>query len=691
MSYSIRQSQAIHTWPAGSIIDFPHISLIMLCHDDHSEDWGHDDGDQEEGPIRNIIRDPRLEEAFHVERFVAPPVQDGVGNLRIQAIRFPRAQRCPKCGLITVTNKSDGEREDPASNTGASYNQRMTAIHCPDCINIQNIKASPRLIPMRFVIATEEGFLDDFPWDWYVHIDLPDERGKKHKLYWKRNGGSASLYDIYIISKNRGSGKEIKRRSLGKIFDQKIFTDICPVHGHYLKYVENKMPKPWKNWQNNCQYEIELVDDVPIYTTQEGELTPLEKRKFPRTIQRGAGNLFFPVVYSGIKLPEQTYTLQCPENIKNIILNIQKTIPDVLPESKKFGNNEWRNFLLKQIDTNSTHSLLTLGYDIDEVRRYVKNFLGEPAREEYAKKEYKLRSEEFNAFCIEDLSLPEDVWFKKSEYQGEPINKTIGIDGFIDKVVLLEKLSMLKVYRGFTRIKPLSNEELLFSESKGNLDSKLKIEFERLQDCRKYPFTTHELPAVEIKGEGIFIKFKDDILNQWAMKYPDDRIKGINENIVEMNKVFHSSARPINKRYLLLHTLSHVIMKELSEDCGYSLSSIAEVVYCSDERVSDNTMNGILIYTTTTDNEGSMGGLVNKGKPEFLAKVIRSGVDKSRWCSSDPLCMSAESGQGFMGLNLAACYSCLLLPETSCENMNKYLDRATIVGTLDNPIMGCFN
>ena len=102
-------------------------------------------------------------------------------------------------------------------------------------------------------------------------------------------------------------------------------------------------------------------------------------------------------------------------------------------------------------------------------------------------------------------------------------------------------------------------------------------------------------------------------------------------------------------------------------------------------------MNGILIYTTTSDAEGSLGGLVEKGQPEYFSSVIKKGVDNSRWCSSDPLCISTEQGQGFMGLNLAACYSCVLLPETSCEKMNKYLDRATLIGTLNNPEIGFFN
>lgn len=181
-------------------------------------------------------------------------------------------------------------------------------------------------------------------------------------------------------------------------------------------------------------------------------------------------------------------------------------------------------------------------------------------------------------------------------------------------------------------------------------------------------------------------------MNEWAVNFPDSRLKIINENLIQANLDFEQNQKQISKRYLFLHTLSHILLKELSEDCGYSLSSLSEIIYASpDEEIgTDNEMNAILIYTTTSDSEGSLGGLVEKGTPEFLSTVIKKGVDKARWCSSDPLCITTEGGQGFMGLNLAACYSCVLLPETSCEKMNKFLDRASVLGTLDSSEIGLF-
>jgi len=111
-------------------------------------------------------------------------------------------------------------------------------------------------------------------------------------------------------------------------------------------------------------------------------------------------------------------------------------------------------------------------------------------------------------------------------------------------------------------------------------------------------------------------------------------------------------------------------------------------LYCNTEHPT-LTMNGILIYTASGDSEGSLGGLVRQGDPENLEGIIVSSLHSAQWCSSDPVCMESR-GQGPDSCNLAACHSCGLLPETCCEEGNRLLDRALIVGTLDRPEMGYF-
>lgn len=139
-------------------------------------------------------------------------------------------------------------------------------------------------------------------------------------------------------------------------------------------------------------------------------------------------------------------------------------------------------------------------------------------------------------------------------------------------------------------------------------------------------------------------------------------------------------------RYILLHTLSHLLIRQLSLDCGYSGAALKERIY-STVISSGLPMAGILLYTSSTDSDGSLGGLVRMGRPENFEEIIRKMLQEASWCSSDPICIDSL-GQGYGGLNYAACHACTLLPETSCELRNCLLDRASIIGTLNHRELG---
>lgn len=141
--------------------------------------------------------------------------------------------------------------------------------------------------------------------------------------------------------------------------------------------------------------------------------------------------------------------------------------------------------------------------------------------------------------------------------------------------------------------------------------------------------------------------------------------------------------------FVLLHSLSHALMRQMAASCGYSSSSLKERIFATYPN-SNYAMSGILIYTSSSDSDGSLGGLVRQGRPENLSKVISEALRELTWCSSDPLCIQ-ETAQGYDSLNYAACHSCLLLPETSCSNGNCLLDRASLVGLPNNPDLGFFN
>ena len=73
----------------------------------------------------------------------------------------------------------------------------------------------------------------------------------------------------------------------------------------------------------------------------------------------------------------------------------------------------------------------------------------------------------------------------------------------------------------------------------------------------------------------------------------------------------------VTPRFLLLHTLAHLIIRQLETEAGYPAASLKERIYCE---VGHRPMAGILIYVAVPDEVGSLGGLGEMALPSrFLA------------------------------------------------------------------------
>jgi hypothetical protein len=139
----------------------------------------------------------------------------------------------------------------------------------------------------------------------------------------------------------------------------------------------------------------------------------------------------------------------------------------------------------------------------------------------------------------------------------------------------------------------------------------------------------------------------------------------------------------------MMHTFSHLVINRLVFESGYSTAAVRERIYAAD---GPNPMAALLLYTASGDSEGTMGGLVALGEPGRLEGIVVRALEAASWCSADPVCIEAgaRGGQGPDSCNLAACHSCALLPETSCEALNRFLDRGLVIGTPDEPGLGFF-
>ena len=204
------------------------------------------------------------------------------------------------------------------------------------------------------------------------------------------------------------------------------------------------------------------------------------------------------------------------------------------------------------------------------------------------------------------------------------------------------------------------------------------------------------VPAAEVRGEGIFLRLRDDLLCDWerrvtgsvALKAHEEAYGRYRENrrSDRLKGAFAPMAHWPGTRYLALHTLSHLLIRTIALECGYSSASLSERIYAGSD---DDPRSGILIYTAVPDAEGTLGGLVSLGEQRELTRLFRRALYDARRCSSDPPCAERLPAAPADFLHGAACHVCLFVSETTCERGNKFLDRRFVV-PIDDPALALF-
>ncbi len=238
------------------------------------------------------------------------------------------------------------------------------------------------------------------------------------------------------------------------------------------------------------------------------------------------------------------------------------------------------------------------------------------------------------------------------------------VAGKLDRLVLVHRLREVSAQLGFTRFEPI------MPDIYGELD----LEVERAPLSRELSW----LPATEHRGEGVFLSFSKEAIAAWLQR---EAVKRRGEQLLAGFDKWKSRHRQGRQEfpsvpYIMLHSLSHLLITALSLDCGYSASALRERVY------SLSAGYGILLYTGTSGSEGSLGGLVEMGKN--VGRLIERALELGRLCSNDPVCGQHDPADPHEErfLHGAACHGCLLIAETSCERRNEYLDRALVVDTV---------
>ncbi len=281
----------------------------------------------------------------------------------------------------------------------------------------------------------------------------------------------------------------------------------------------------------------------------------------------------------------------------------------------------------------------------------------------------QLRESEFQAFleALPDQREDEDLVTRNRSDEWSKLGMAVGPDTDERKIVQsvrhlvrVDRLKAVKVFQGFTR---LHGKDTVPPDIVGNSDW---------------------LPAMELYGEGIFLALDENRLKVWEQTPAVDA--RLNSLLPRFERSGRADPNPLTPRFMLLHTLSHLLMRHIESEAGYPAASLLERIYCA---VAPEPMAAILIHVAVPDIAGSLGGLAELGEPRrFLGLLVRA-LEHSRWCSLDPVC-SEHEGQGPDLLNRAACHACALVPEPACEYGNTLLDRGFVKDDAANGLPSFF-
>ena len=591
---AIRSGQIITTYGIGSLVPLEDGGSVIIA--------GLDYWDGKKNRPDSEIDVPRLANICGVETFYKPPTGNS-SKKDIPVFRFPTMVYCSGCEALK--RHKDFCPPDENQHKNCQNNEYPPG-------------GAPKLNPSRFVVACQDGHLDDFPYsDWVHNNDMPSSG--KHALTLTSSGHTASLASMVITCINCD-----RSRNMGEAMTPHILDSLFRCKGR----------QPW----------LDMGDDNLAYCG-----------KSVAVLLRGASNVWFPVPESALSIPPTS---------TGIFKVIEKYWPVLKAESVS------EEALPGILD--SMKGPYPLDALVEEVKRRRKGNSDSESTVNSQETRTKIRRDEYLAITggRDPDGRNEDFVSKKAE-----MNALVA--KWFDKVMEVEKLTEIRTLKSFTRVfdpgTPDPNKPKLARLSK--------------RDNHKW------LPAIEVRGEGVFLSIDSKQLTDWE-KLPSviqrtNRItskgKGI-DSIKNLYGPFENADPNVIKswmpRFILCHTLAHVLINQWAIDAGYPASSLRERLY-----VGDN-MAGILIYTAQGDSAGSLGGVLAQAKPDTLLESLQQSLNKACWCSNDPLCI--ESLTGSESLNLGACHACALLQEVSCEMKNSYLDRGLLIKTYNSEETGFF-
>lgn len=636
----LRRTQLISPTGVGAItVDKDGTSLVTAGLDYWFK--RHSGKDPEDSDLSEFkIREWRLEQQLGVSHFRMPPDMRTPrrggqaivnANLKIPFLRFPTWFLCPHCDALQQANSHDRDQVMCRTCKAQGYEKR-------------------RMFQVQIVSICEHGHLMDFPFREWVHHSLRPTCPGSLKL-----SISGPSFGDQTVSCSCGD-----KRSLYGILDAHRVEDD-------LSYA--------------TVLTTQLTGDTERLFLCSGERSWFGNEaprqdcgQHMRGALTSATNTYFPDVRSAIFLPQGTGSTVSPE----LFAALAEPAPAAQLQSFQSLNALSPGAVsadLACMTLAGQFPALVTKYGQDALRRAVGMLFGtEAPREEPENRlsdEEKLRFDEFQLLRTDRDDRELVVRQSRRE--------TFGPWGeYFSRIGLVHSLKETRVLAGFTR---------------GTGHYQTNLAFRRNLMWREPPRQEQSwLPGIEVYGEGLYLELDEDRLRKWeGSEVVQKRVKTLGEQQQVMFARTGRADASVTPRFLLLHSLAHLLINRLTFECGYPAASLRERLYVS--AAPGQEMAGVLIYTSSGDSAGTLGGLVRMGERERFMPLLEDALREALWCSNDPVCMELGEmgGQGQNSLNLAACHGCSLLPETSCENFNTLLDRGVVIGTAKAARTGFFH
>jgi hypothetical protein len=536
-----------------------------------------------------------------------------------------------------------------------------------------NYREYRELEQINLSLICPNGHLSDLPWARFLAW-----KTLKETYQLKKDDNGENLFDTEPCCSNQDlvwTESKTKSEGYGSIY---LECKSCELGSGVSKDKPKINLEGINNLHPNCKgqkpWEIELTipDSIPFekcYIRGEQQ----NGREKMQVSLVTANNVYYATGFSSLFIP-----MHLAEDISKELLDALEIIEE---RYKKRNNNNpiskddyWTNKVADDFNEFLSDNAISVNSNKQQFENSLKALFINIDKQQSNDPYEEYRWQEYRCFT-QNSSIPDIKENKGLAFRD--IELPIELKPFFNKIQQVEELKVTNIQFDFTRVKP--KERIVRLNEQGE-----KVVEEAATGQNTFSIKKDELfvlPANETYGEGLFFQFDDNSISKWI----ENNSEQLNERFSrflnreidhkEQGAGIKQKIKNNGIKHFLLHSFSHLMMRELEFSCGYPTASLKERLFISN--TPDKAMSGVLIYTAE-GSEGSMGGLVSQGEPGKILDIIKKGLERSVSCSSDPLCWESD-GQGIFDLNLSACFSCSLVAETACEELNLGIDRRVLV------------